>query len=92
MKATFYTIFPFRYRLFFFHLVSMMRLPFPTKLQPADLLVNKSVAEVHENAGAIVSQYTYDDVIEAYVVSTDEFGNFSRASLFKHWLQPPQQP
>jgi hypothetical protein len=34
------------------------------------LLVNKSVAEVHENAGAIVSQYTYDDVIEAYVVST----------------------
>jgi hypothetical protein len=44
------------------------------------LSVNKSVAEVHENA--IVSQYTYDDVIEAYVVSTDEFGNFSRASLF----------
>jgi hypothetical protein len=41
-----------------------------------DLSVNKSVAEVHENAGAIVSQYTYDDVIEAYVVSTDEFGNF----------------
>jgi hypothetical protein len=47
------------------------------------LSVNKSVAEVHENAGAIVSQYTYDDVIEAYVVSTDEFGNFFKSISFQ---------
>jgi hypothetical protein len=35
-----------------------------------------------------VSQYKYDDVIEAYVVSTDEYGNFLNRYLFKLWLQP----
>jgi hypothetical protein len=56
MKATFYTIFPFRYRLFCFHLVSMMRSAIPRlSCNQPDLSVNKSVAEVHENAGAIVS-------------------------------------
>jgi hypothetical protein len=32
--------------------------------------------EIRTNAGAIVTQYTYDDIIEAYVVSSDENGNF----------------
>jgi hypothetical protein len=31
----------------------------------------------------LVSQYKYDDVIEAYVVSSDEAGNFSNRSPFK---------
>jgi hypothetical protein len=34
-----------------------------------DFTVNKMVAEIRTNAGAIVTQYTYDDIIEAYVVS-----------------------
>ena len=41
-----------------------------------DLTVNRTVAEVRENANAIVTQYKYDDIIEAYVVSSDESGNF----------------
>ncbi len=41
-----------------------------------DLVVNKSVAAVHATAGAIVTQYLYDDIIEAYVISTEEHGNF----------------
>jgi hypothetical protein len=34
------------------------------------------MVEIRSNAGAIVTQYTYDDIIEAYVVSSDENGNF----------------
>ncbi len=49
----------------------------------ADLTVNKTVAEVHQNANAIVSLYKYDDVIEAYVVSTDEYGNFFKTISFQ---------
>jgi S-adenosylmethionine hydrolase len=30
-----------------------------------------------------VSQYKYDDVIEAYVVSTDEYGNFFKSISFQ---------
>jgi hypothetical protein len=44
-----------------------------------DFTVNKMVAEIRTNAGAIVTQYTYDDIIEAYVVSSDENGNFFKA-------------
>ncbi|MFV5694238.1 DUF5689 domain-containing protein [Flavobacterium sp. LB3P122] len=44
-----------------------------------DLTVNRTVAEVRENANAIVTQYKYDDIIEAYVVSSDESGNFFKS-------------
>lgn len=53
-----------------------------TCTQP-DLSVNKTVAEVHSTAGAIVSQYLYDDVIEAYVISTEEHGNFFKTISFQ---------
>jgi hypothetical protein len=45
----------------------------------ADFATNKTVVEIRTNAGAIVTQYTYDDIIEAYVVSSDEAGNFFKA-------------
>lgn len=48
-----------------------------------DLVINKTVAAVHATAGAIVSQYLYDDVIEAYVVSTEEHGNFFKTISFQ---------
>ena len=44
-----------------------------------DFALNKTVAEIRIKAGAIVTQYTYDDIIEAYVVSSDENGNFFKA-------------
>jgi len=44
-----------------------------------DFIVNRSVSEVRASAAAIVSQYKYDDIIEAYVVSSDEHGNFFKS-------------
>lgn len=41
-----------------------------------DFAVNKTVADIQKTAAEIVAQYPYDDVIEAYVVSSDENGNF----------------
>ncbi|WP_343705180.1 DUF5689 domain-containing protein [Flavobacterium sp.] len=38
--------------------------------------VNKSVEKVYELSGTTAKQYLYDDIIEAYVVSSDEGGNF----------------
>lgn len=44
-----------------------------------DFTVNKSVEAIYANSGAIVTKYTYDDVIEAYVISSDENGNFFKS-------------
>lgn len=41
-----------------------------------DLKVNKTVEKVYELSGNTAKQYMYDDIIEAYVVSSDEGGNF----------------
>lgn len=41
-----------------------------------DFTVNKTVEKVYELAGTTAKQYLYDDVIEGYVVSSDEGGNF----------------
>lgn len=48
-----------------------------------DFVVNKSVEAIQGNAGAIVTKYAYDDIIEAYVVSTDENGNFFKSISFQ---------
>jgi hypothetical protein len=42
---------------------------------------NKEVSEV--SAGSTVAQYTQDDVIEAYVVSSDKGGNFFKTISFQ---------
>lgn len=49
----------------------------------ADLTVNRTVAEVRANANSVVAQYAYDDIIEAYVVSSDESGNFFKSISFQ---------
>ncbi|WP_366185623.1 DUF5689 domain-containing protein [Flavobacterium ovatum] len=41
-----------------------------------DFSTNKTVLEVVKNANSVVTPYPYDDIIEAYVVSTDEYGNY----------------
>ena len=48
-----------------------------------DLIVNRSVEEVRASTGSIVTQYQYDDIIEAYVVSSDEAGNFFKSISFQ---------
>ena len=48
-----------------------------------DLVTNRTVTDVRVNANAIVTQYKYDDIIEAYVVSSDESGNFFKSISFQ---------
>lgn len=48
-----------------------------------NFVTNKSVSDIHATANAIVTQYKYDDVIEAYVVSSDESGNFFKSISFQ---------
>jgi hypothetical protein len=84
MKATFCTIFSLLLLVTIFSSCVNEEVVIPKlSCNQPDLSVNKTVADVQANAGAIVSQYTYDDVIEAYVVSTDEFGNFFKSISFQ---------
>jgi hypothetical protein len=48
-----------------------------------DLKVNRTVEEVRAATSSIVTQYSYDDIIEAYVVSSDEAGNFFKTISFQ---------
>jgi Family of unknown function (DUF5689) len=49
----------------------------------ANLTVNRTVEDVRASADAIVAQYKFDDIIEAYVVSSDEHGNFFKSISFQ---------
>ncbi len=53
-----------------------------------DLKVNQTVAQVKANANAIVAQYPFEDIIEAYVVSSDEGGNFFKSISFQTLATP----
>ena len=55
----------------------------PLECNQPYLTVNRTVAQVRDAADAIVAQYKYDDIIEAYVVSTDEHGNFFKTIYFQ---------
>jgi hypothetical protein len=46
------------------------------KCTQPDLVVNRTVEKVIETSSTTAKQYLYDDIIEAYVVSSDEGGNF----------------
>jgi hypothetical protein len=48
-----------------------------------DFTVNKTVEKVYALSAATAKQYTYDDIIEAYVVSSDEEGNFFKSISFQ---------
>lgn len=53
-----------------------------------DLVVNKTVEKVQELSGNVAKQYLYDDIIEAYVVSSDEDGNFFKTISFQTQAKP----
>jgi hypothetical protein len=44
-----------------------------------NLTANRTIPQVIAASAPLVAQYTYDDVIEAYVVSSDEAGNFYKS-------------
>lgn len=41
-----------------------------------NLNANRTVAEVRNNANLVAAKYRYDDIVEGYVISSDESGNF----------------
>lgn len=49
----------------------------------ANLKTNRTVAEVHNDANTVAAKYLYDAIIEAYVVSSDESGNFLKTISFQ---------
>ena len=70
--------------LFFFSSCTSDKIDAPELIctQP-DFKPTIKVSEVRANANAIVSQYKFDDIIEAYVVSSDEAGNFFKSISFQ---------
>lgn len=48
-----------------------------------NLTANRTVEQVIAASAPLVAQYTYDDVIEAYVVSSDQAGNFYKSISFQ---------
>lgn len=58
------------------------------KCNQPDLNVNRTVEEIRAGANSIVTQYPYDDIIEAYVVSSDEEGNFFKTISFQTLATP----
>lgn len=61
--------------LFFFSCNNEAEAPKLACTQP-DFTANKTVEKIYELSGTTAKQYLYDDIIEAYVVSSDEGGNF----------------
>jgi hypothetical protein len=48
-----------------------------------DLILNQTVQKVKDLSASVPKQYSYNDIIEAYVVSSDEEGNFFKAISFQ---------
>ena len=53
------------------------------KCTQPDIAVTATVAKVLAQTTATATQYQYDDVVEAYVVSSDEGGNFFKSISFQ---------
>lgn len=53
-----------------------------------DFTINKTVEKVQELSSSTSKQYLYDDIIEAFVVSSDEGGNFFKTIYFQTQAKP----
>ncbi|PJJ10420.1 hypothetical protein CLU83_3838 [Flavobacterium sp. 1] len=82
MKLQFYTVFLVITIIFGSCTKEEFDVPKLSCNQP-DLKVNRTVEEVRAVTNSIVTQYTYDDIIEAYVVSSDGGGNFFKTISFQ---------
>ncbi|URC13819.1 DUF5689 domain-containing protein [Flavobacterium sp. B183] len=56
-----------------------------------NLVINQKVQKVKDFSGPVPKQYGYDDTIEAYVVSSDEGGNFFKI-LFLQTIATDETP
>ncbi len=63
-----------------------------TGFTTTELVPNKTVQEIATATNATVTQYTTDDIIEAYVTSSDETGNFYNSISFQTIPGPADNP
>jgi hypothetical protein len=68
--------------LFFYSCNNEVEIPKLACTQP-NLTVNQTVQKVKDFSGSVPKQYSYNDIIEAYVVSSDEGGNFFKSISFQ---------
>lgn len=67
---------------FFYGCNNEVEIPKLECTQP-DLTVNQTVQKVKDLSGSVPKPYNYNDIIEAYVVSSDEGGNFFKSISFQ---------
>ncbi|WP_337968067.1 DUF5689 domain-containing protein [uncultured Flavobacterium sp.] len=82
MKNRFLILFLASLFAFFYSCNNEVEIPKLACTQP-DLTINQTVQKVKDMSGLVPKQYSYNDVIEAYVVSSDQEGNFFKAISFQ---------
>ncbi|MEO7978948.1 DUF5689 domain-containing protein [Flavobacterium sp.] len=82
MKNNYKSLFALLFILLFCNCNDDITIPKLECTQP-DFTINRNVEEVLKTATITATKYVYDDVIEAYVVSSDENGNFFKTIYFQ---------
>lgn len=82
MKNNYKSLFSLLFLLLFCNCNEDVAIPKLECTQP-DLTINRSVEDVLKTATITATKYAYDNVVEAYVVSSDENGNFSKPCIFR---------
>lgn len=90
MKNNYQSLFLIVFILLFCNCNEDIDIPKLACTQP-DLIVNRNVEEALKTATITATKYVYDDIIEAYVVSSDQNGNFFK-TLYLQTLATENQP
>lgn len=90
MKNNYKSLFSLLFLLLFCNCNEDVAIPKLECTQP-DLTINRSVEDVLKTATITATKYAYDNVVEAYVVSSDENGNFFK-TLYLQTLATENKP
>jgi len=90
MKNNYQSLFLLAFILLFCNCNEDIAIPKLECTQP-DLIVNRNVEDALKTATITATKYVYDDIIEAYVVSSDQNGNFFK-TLYLQTLATENQP
>ncbi|MGO4772905.1 DUF5689 domain-containing protein [Flavobacterium sp. W22_SRS_FK3] len=90
MKKNYKSLFALLFLLLFCNCNEDIAIPKLECTQP-DLTTNRTVEDVLKTATITATKYVYDDIIEAYVVSSDENGNFFK-TIYLQTLATKNKP
>ena len=90
MKKNFKSLFVLLFIVLFCNCNEDVAIPKLECTQP-DFTTNRNVEDVLKTATITATKYVYDDVIEAYVVSSDENGNFFK-TIYLQTLATENKP